>query len=50
MTVVPITLMPQIMLAGVMTKLDTPLIEILSFFTLGRWGTEGFARLQDNYF
>jgi len=50
MTVVPITLMPQIMLAGVMTKLDTRLIEILSFFTLGRWGTEGFARLQDNYF
>lgn len=50
MTVVPITLMPQIMLAGVMTKLDTQLIEILSFFTLGRWGTEGFARLQDDYF
>lgn len=50
MTVVPITLMPQIMLAGVMTKLDTRLIEILSFFTLGRWGTEGFARLQDDYF
>ncbi|PCJ91953.1 MAG: hypothetical protein COA50_16015 [Flavobacteriaceae bacterium] len=50
MTVVPITLMPQIMLAGVMTKLDTRLIEILSFFTLGRWGTEGFSRLQDAYF
>ncbi len=50
MTVVPITLMPQIMLAGVMTKLDSRIIEILSFFTLGRWGTEGFARLQDDYF
>ncbi len=50
MTVVPITLMPQIMLAGVMTKLDTGLIEILSFFTLGRWGTEGFSRIQDRYF
>ena len=50
MTVVPITLMPQIMLAGVMTKLETPLIEILSFFTLGRWGTEGFSRLQDTFF
>jgi len=50
MTVVPITLMPQIILAGVMTKLDTRLIEILSFFTLGRWGTEGFSRLQDTYF
>ncbi|MEA1785141.1 ATP-binding cassette domain-containing protein [Arenibacter sp. GZD96] len=50
MTVVPITLMPQIMLAGVMTKLDTRFIEVLSFFTLGRWGTEGFSRLQDGYF
>lgn len=48
MTVVPIALMPQIMLAGVMTKINNTLVEILSFFTLGRWGTEGFARLQDN--
>jgi len=47
MTVVPIILMPQIMLAGVMTKINTTLVEILSFFTLGRWGTEGFSRLQD---
>ncbi|WP_394747141.1 FHA domain-containing protein [Spongiimicrobium salis] len=50
MTVVPITLMPQILLAGVMTKIDTVFVEILSFFTLGRWGTEGFSRLQDQYF
>ena len=48
MTVVPITLMPQIMLAGVMTKIDSVLVEVLSFFTLGRWGTEGLARIQDN--
>ncbi|TAI47335.1 FHA domain-containing protein [Flagellimonas allohymeniacidonis] len=47
MTVVPIALMPQIMLAGVMTKINNPVVEVLSFFTLGRWGTEGFARLQD---
>ncbi|GAA3614872.1 FHA domain-containing protein [Flavivirga amylovorans] len=50
MTVVPITLMPQIMLAGVMTKIDNVLVEILSFTTLGRWGTEGFARIQDKAF
>ncbi|XLS29595.1 FHA domain-containing protein [Flavobacteriaceae bacterium M23B6Z8] len=50
MTVVPIALMPQIMLAGVMNKIDNTLVEILSFTTLGRWGTEGFARIQDtNY-
>ena len=47
MTVVPIILMPQIMLAGVMTSINTTLVEVLSFFTLGRWGTEGFSRLQD---
>src|SRR5690606_11860566 len=47
MTVVPIALMPQIMLAGVITKIDNVLVEFLSFFMLGRWGTEGFARMQD---
>ena len=36
------------MLAGVMTKINNTLVELLSFFTLGRWGTEGFARLQDH--
>jgi hypothetical protein len=50
MTVVPIALMPQIMLAGVMNKIDNTIVEILSFSTLGRWGTEGFARMQDHYF
>jgi len=50
MTVVPITLMPQIMLAGVMTKIDNTLVELLSFVTLGRWGTEGFSRIQDQSF
>jgi ABC-type multidrug transport system ATPase subunit/pSer/pThr/pTyr-binding forkhead associated (FHA) protein len=49
MTVVPIALMPQIMLAGVMTKIDKLPIELVSFFTLGRWGTEGLARIQDSY-
>ncbi|HET8854824.1 MAG TPA: FHA domain-containing protein [Salinimicrobium sp.] len=48
MTVVPITLMPQILLAGVMTKIDSIIVEILSFTTFGRWGTEGLARIQDN--
>lgn len=48
MTVVPIALMPQIMLSGVITKIDNVLIEVFSFFTLGRWGTEGLARVQDH--
>ncbi|PTM04334.1 MAG: hypothetical protein DA405_07665 [Bacteroidetes bacterium] len=47
MTVVPIALMPQIMLAGVITRIDNYGMEILSFLTFGRWGTEGLARIQD---
>jgi ABC-type multidrug transport system ATPase subunit len=47
MTVVPISLMPQVMLAGLVAKINDPLVEFFSFFTLGRWGTEGLARLQD---
>lgn len=47
MTVVPIALMPQIMLAGVITKIDNWGMELLSFLTLGRWGTEGLSRIQD---
>lgn len=48
MTVVPIALMPQIMLAGVITKIDNLLKEVISFTMLGRWGTEGLSRIQDN--
>ncbi len=47
MTVVPIALMPQIMLAGVITKIDNAGMEVLSWLTFGRWGTEGLARVQD---
>lgn len=48
MTVVPIALIPQIMLAGIIAKMDTELKVFLSYLTLGRWGTEGFAFLQDS--
>lgn len=47
MTVVPIALMPQIMLAGVLTRIDNWVIELISYGTLGRWGTEGLGRIQD---
>ncbi len=47
MTVVPIALIPQIMFAGVVTRIETVATEVLSYLTLGRWGVEGFARLQD---
>ena len=47
MTFVPIALMPQIMLAGIISPINENYKAILSYFTLGRWGTEGFAHIQD---
>ena len=47
LTVVPIALMPQIMLAGVVEHIHSIKVDMLSFFTFGRWGAEGFLRLQD---
>jgi hypothetical protein len=46
MTIVPIVLIPQIMLAGIVTRIDTFFVEIVSYLTLSRWGTEGFCILQ----
>ena len=46
MSFVPLVLLPQIMLAGIIAKIDSIGIEILSYFTISRWGTEGFAIIQ----
>ena len=46
MAVVPIALIPQIMLAGVLTRIGNPVIEFLSYFTISRWGVEGLANIQ----
>jgi ABC transport system ATP-binding/permease protein len=48
MTIVPIALIPQIMLAGVMAKIENQWVEMLSYVTLSRWGTEGFSIIQKN--
>jgi ABC-type multidrug transport system ATPase subunit len=48
MTLVPIALIPQIMLAGVVAKISSPLVEFLSYFTLSRWGNEGFCHAQQH--
>jgi ABC-type multidrug transport system ATPase subunit/pSer/pThr/pTyr-binding forkhead associated (FHA) protein len=48
MTLVPIALIPQIMLAGVVAKISSPLVEVLSYLTLSRWGNEGFCNVQEN--
>ena len=47
MTFVPIALIPQIVLAGVIALLNNNFKVFLSYFMLGRWGTEGFAHIQD---
>ena len=48
MTLVPYFLIPQIMLAGAFAKITNPMVEILSYFTLSRWGNEGFCNTQND--
>lgn len=48
MTFVPIALMPQIMLTGVVASINSNVKAVLSYFTLGRWGTEGLCHIQEN--
>lgn len=47
MTILPVALLSQIILAGIITPLQSKTTEFMSYFTLGRWGTEGFCRIQD---
>jgi ABC transport system ATP-binding/permease protein len=47
MTMLPVALIPQIVLAGIVHPLGNSLTQFLSYLTLGRWGTEGLARIQD---
>ena len=46
-TIVPLALIPQIILAGVVAKINNGFVEFLSYFTISRWGTEGFCNIQD---
>jgi hypothetical protein len=48
MTLVPIALIPQIMLAGAVAKIDNAFVEVLSYVTLSRWGNEGFCNIQED--
>jgi ABC transport system ATP-binding/permease protein len=48
MQFVPIILIPQIMLAGLVTTINNAFVELISYFTLSRWGTEGFTILQED--
>jgi ABC-type multidrug transport system ATPase subunit/pSer/pThr/pTyr-binding forkhead associated (FHA) protein len=46
MTLIPISLIPQILLAGVLSKISTPVGELISYIIIARWGTEGFSNIQ----
>jgi ABC-type multidrug transport system ATPase subunit/pSer/pThr/pTyr-binding forkhead associated (FHA) protein len=46
MTIVPIALLPQIMLAGVLARITNWKVEVLSYLTISRWGTNGFSVIQ----
>ena len=48
MTIIPIALLPQIMLSGVIAPIKSIYVELLSYFTFARWGTEGAAYIQGN--
>jgi ABC-type multidrug transport system ATPase subunit/pSer/pThr/pTyr-binding forkhead associated (FHA) protein len=47
MSLVPIALIPQIMLAGVITKISNSFIEFFSYISISRWATEGFNCIQE---
>jgi hypothetical protein len=40
MTIVPLTLIPQLMLAGLMTPIINSTTELVSYITISRWGNE----------
>ena len=48
MTILPLILLPQIMLAGLISKVSNGLVEFISYFTISRWGVEGFNIIQEN--
>jgi|TARA_B110001450_G_scaffold62153_1_gene58942 ABC-type multidrug transport system permease subunit len=48
MTILPLILLPQIMLAGLVAKVSNGIVEFISYFTLSRWGVEGFNIIQVN--
>ena len=48
MTILPLILLPQIMLAGLISRVSNGLVEFISYFTISRWGVEGFNIIQEN--
>lgn len=47
MSLVPLTLIPQIMFAGIITSITNNTMEVLSYFSISRWANEGFTIIQE---
>jgi ABC-type multidrug transport system ATPase subunit/pSer/pThr/pTyr-binding forkhead associated (FHA) protein len=47
MTIVPLVLIPQVLLAGVVQPISSIVVEFLSYLTPIRWGNEGMMLIQD---
>jgi hypothetical protein len=47
MSVVPLVLIPQIMLAGFIATISNGLVEALSFLMIARWANEGLTNIQE---
>jgi len=45
---VPLALIPQLMLAGVLARVSHWLVEGISYFSFARWGTEGFTIIHNS--
>ena len=48
LTLVPLILIPQIIFSGFVAPIDSSSKEKISYLTLGRWGVESLAQLQDD--
>jgi hypothetical protein len=49
MSIIPIALIPQIMIAGVIVNISKlTIIAPASYLTISRWSTTGLARIQEN--
>ena len=48
MSIIPIILIPQIIFSGVISEIDAKDKDVVSYTMLGRWGTEGLARIQND--
>jgi ABC-type multidrug transport system ATPase subunit len=48
MGLIPIALIPQIMLSGIMVPLKLAVVKVPSFMLISRWAMTGICRVQDN--